>query len=173
MKQISSFALGMSLSVVASLSLADASPHAETSSRLSRGHNFSGQSLEETSKFGRPGNQQTVNRTVKVIAYDTMKYDANTWVVRSGETVRFVITNAGKIPHEFVLGDAATQQKHSAMMKRMPSMEQTEPNALTLAPGQTKEIVWQFTSPGKIQAACHIPGHYEAGMVGQLVIAAR
>jgi len=51
-------------------------------------------------------------------------------------------------------------------------MTHAEPNQITLAPGQQGEIVWRFTRAGTVHFACLIPGHYEAGMKGQIRVAA-
>jgi uncharacterized cupredoxin-like copper-binding protein len=40
--------------------------------------------------------------------------------------------------------------------------------AISVAPGQTGELVVTFSKTGTLQVACLIPGHYEAGMKGQL-----
>jgi uncharacterized cupredoxin-like copper-binding protein len=37
-------------------------------------------------------------------------------------------------------------------------------------PGETGEMVWQFTKPGEFYFACLIPGHFEAGMVGKVTV---
>jgi hypothetical protein len=37
-------------------------------------------------------------------------------------------------------------------------------------PGETKELVWQFTKPGSFEFACNIPGHAEAGMAGTITV---
>jgi uncharacterized cupredoxin-like copper-binding protein len=37
-------------------------------------------------------------------------------------------------------------------------------------PGNTEEIVWQFTQAGAFYYACLIPGHFEAGMIGKIVV---
>ena len=49
-------------------------------------------------------------------------------------------------------------------------MEHDEPNMAHVKPGATGEIVWQFTKAGEFQFACLIPGHFEAGMVGKVVV---
>jgi len=91
--------------------------------------------------------------------------------VRVGETVRFTVTNVGKIRHEFVIGDAAEQREHTKEMAEMPDMAMTdEANGVSLAPGETKSIVWQFAGPGTVELACHVPGHYEAGMVSRIIV---
>jgi len=52
----------------------------------------------------------------------------------------------------------------------MPDMVHEDANTLTLEPGETKSLVWQFTEAGKLEVACHIPGHYEAGMRSRVVV---
>ena len=42
---------------------------------------------------------------------------------------------------------------------------------VTVAPGKSGEIVWQFTKSGKIDFACLQPGHYDAGMKGAVNVA--
>ena len=42
--------------------------------------------------------------------------------VKAGETVRFILTNQGKLPHEFNLGDAAMHAAHQQQMLAMAGM---------------------------------------------------
>ena len=39
-----------------------------------------------------------------------------------------------------------------------------------VAPGTSGEIVWTFNRAGEFDFACLIPGHYQVGMVGQVVV---
>lgn len=125
--------------------------------------------------FGSPGDPSKVTRTIKVTAMD-IRYQQADLTVKAGETVRFEVTNNGKLPHEFILGDPASQQDHEKemqeMARKMPgmSMQHSDPSTLSLKPGETKSLVWKFTKPGKLQYACHVPGHYSAGMIGQLTV---
>ncbi|CKT70589.1 Uncharacterized copper-binding protein [Mycobacterium tuberculosis] len=41
-----------------------------------------------------------------------------------------------------------------------------------VAPGKTGEIVWTFNRAGEFDFACLIAGHYQAGMVGKVKVAA-
>ncbi|MHB8348414.1 MAG: cupredoxin domain-containing protein [Acidiferrobacterales bacterium] len=121
--------------------------------------------------FGRPGDPGKVDRTFQIKALDTMRYNQSEFTVRAGETVRFIVTNAGKMRHEFVIGDAAEQREHAKEMAAMPGMAMPdEANGISLAPGETKSIVWQFARPGTVELACHEPGHYEAGMVSRVIV---
>jgi uncharacterized cupredoxin-like copper-binding protein len=49
-------------------------------------------------------------------------------------------------------------------------MEHDDPNGKRLAPYSNAEILWKFTKTGEFEYACLIPGHYEAGMVGKVVV---
>lgn len=124
--------------------------------------------------FGKPGDARKVDRTIRIKALDTMRYDKRMLTVRAGETVRFIVTNAGRIRHEFVIGDAAEQREHEQEMQGMPGMAMPdEANGIGLAPGQTKSIVWQFAGPGTVELACHEPGHFEAGMRSDIRVSAK
>lgn len=39
-----------------------------------------------------------------------------------------------------------------------------------VGPGQQGEIVWRFDQAGEFDFACLIPGHYQAGMKGRIVV---
>jgi len=121
--------------------------------------------------FGQPGDPKKVDRTIRIKALDTMRYNKGELTVRVGETVRFIVTNTGKVRHEFVIGDIAEQREHAKEMAEMPGMVMPdEANGIGLAPGETKNIVWQFAGPGTVELACHVPGHYEAGMVSRVIV---
>ena len=65
----------------------------------------------------------------------------------------------------------AELQAHALEMRANPGMVHAEPNQLYLQPGQQGELVWHFTTAGKVDIACTIPGHLEAGMVGAINVA--
>ena len=90
--------------------------------------------------------------------------------VAKGETIRFVVHNAGALPHEFVIGTKAANAEHAKMMAEMPGMEHHDSNAISLKPGATKALTWRFAKPGSFEFACLLPGHYEAGMHGEVLV---
>jgi len=120
--------------------------------------------------IGEPGIATEATRTVAVDMADTMRFSPAQLTVKQGETVRFVLKNSGKTKHEFVLGSAKDLKEHYEVMKKFPEMEHAEANMVTLAPGQTGEVVWKFTKAGKVDFACLQPGHYDAGMKGQVMV---
>jgi uncharacterized cupredoxin-like copper-binding protein len=122
-------------------------------------------SQPEWAGFGEPGQHAT--RTVAIIATE-MKFMPSSLAIARGETVRFVITNRGKLRHEFVIGDQAFQTQHMREMAQMPDMTMSEVNEADLAPGQTKTIMWRFAKAGEFIFACDLPGHAQQGMVGHI-----
>ena len=117
--------------------------------------------------FGSPGKESEASRTVKIQAADTMRFDPAKLQIKQGETIRFAITNVGRIKHEFAIGDRATQRAHETMMKKMANMKHDDDAAtVSLEPGETKTLVWKFDKrpAAPIEIACHEPGHYDAGM---------
>ena len=123
--------------------------------------------------FGEPGSPAEVSRTVNVTLNDEMKIVHDLEQVKLGETIRFVVTNQGAGEHEFSVGDAASQRAHAAMMKKMPEMKhEDDPAAVTVPPGESREIVWKFSKPvqGPLEFSCHLPGHYEAGMTTKIAL---
>jgi len=120
--------------------------------------------------FGIAGNPARVSRTVAIEMNDTMRFSPATLEVTRGETVRFVVRNLGKVPHELVLGTEASLKDHAAMMKQHPGMAHDEPGMIHVAPGAAGEIVWRFNRPGDFRFGCLVPGHYEAGMAGRVIV---
>lgn len=123
--------------------------------------------------YGVPGDAQQISRTITLDASDTMRFSKADIRVRRGETIRFVITNVGQVRHEFSLGTRQELLEHYEQMKKFPDMVHEEANKVTLEPGQQGEVIWKFTKPGVVDFACLHPGHYEAGMKGQIKVASK
>lgn len=120
--------------------------------------------------IGRPGDPTKVSRTIEIVGSDNMRYTPSRITVKRGETVRLVVKNGGKLTHELVLGSAAELKEHAALMRKFPNMEHDEPNQARVKPGESAEIVWQFTRAGVVPFACLEPGHMEAGMTGTIKV---
>jgi uncharacterized cupredoxin-like copper-binding protein len=76
-----------------------------------------------------------------------------------------------RLTHEFIIGDAKEQAEHEKEMQRMNGMAMLdEPNAITLKPSETKTLIWTFGLEGEVEFACHVLGHYAAGMVGKVLV---
>jgi uncharacterized cupredoxin-like copper-binding protein len=120
---------------------------------------------------GKPGIKSKVTRTVYINMRDDMRFQASIVDAKQGETIRLVVKNSGKVKHEMVLGTEKDLKDHNEVMKKNPDMEHEDANMVTVAPGKTGEIIWQFTKAGKVNFACLQPGHFDAGMKGYVNVA--
>ncbi|MEQ5818095.1 plastocyanin/azurin family copper-binding protein [Halomonas sp. SCS19] len=149
--------------------------------------------LLSTQALAGPGHAQSeamdpdqADRTIAVEAGDIW-FDPESLSVAPGEVVAFEVTNSGQLEHEFVIGSAEAQNEHRKMMREMASggghgmhgdghdMSQMQGAmdmpAVTLAPGETRTLVWQAPEQGaSLTFACNVPGHFEAGMHGTLSV---
>ena len=131
-----------------------------------RRHGHDHSKAAETS-FGRAADPAKAQRTIVVETRD-FEFSPSQITVKAGEIVRFVVTNAGKHPHEMVLGTMQDLKEHNEMMKQQPGMHHDEPHMAHVAPGKSAAIVWQFTKPGEFYFGCFIDNHFEIGMIGRI-----
>jgi uncharacterized cupredoxin-like copper-binding protein len=120
-------------------------------------------------------------RVVNVIMRDYL-FEPNPIVLYAGETVRFNVVNAGLLPHEFVLGDAAVQAAWaSAEAAATPPGFTATPPPVSLPPdqagfriwlesGQSASGVYLVPDDPALELVCQIPGHVAKGMVGTVEI---
>lgn len=121
--------------------------------------------------FGEPADPSQADRTVEITADDTLRFSPADLTVAAGETITFTVTNAGQLPHEFTLGDAAIQDDHEAEMTEMGGMSMPdEPNSIGLTAGETKQLTFRFSQSGEVLIGCHVPSHYAAGMKARITI---
>jgi uncharacterized cupredoxin-like copper-binding protein len=111
---------------------------------------------------------------IEITALDDPAFNPAEVTVQVGEPVRFVITNPGEDVHEFVLGPENIQRAHeeaSQMGEEHGEMHvEGQLATLELQPGETKEVTVTFEEAGEILYGCHEPGHYNAGMVGTVIV---
>ena len=132
----------------------------------------SGPVRKEQKNWGIAGDASAAKRTLEFKMSDSMRFTPDRIQVKQGETVRLSIRNEGQVMHEFVIGAKKELDEHAALMMKFPGMEHCEPYMAHVAPGQTGEIVWTFNRAGEFDFACLIAGHYQAGMVGKVKVAA-
>jgi uncharacterized cupredoxin-like copper-binding protein len=155
------------LNTLVILALAGFAASAAASGTHAGGHEHDGAGI------GLPGQAARVSRTIAVDMTDSMRFIPAKLAVKQGETIRFVIRNSGQLKHEFVMGTVKDLKAHYELMKKFPAMEHADDNMLTVAPGQSGELIWQFTKTGAINFACLQSGHYDAGMKGVIEVTQR
>lgn len=101
----------------------------------------------------------------------TVSTDRTTF--RVGVPYHFVVTNAGQIPHEFMVSPPTPPGQME--MEGMHHRALTEIEAEDLTAGATASVDLVFTEPaplGELELTCYVLGHYEAGMFLPIEVAA-
>ena len=142
--------------------------------------------------IGSLGKIEEINRTIKVVMYDNY-YEPSSFQIKSGETIKFEVVNAGMLVHEFniankmmhmkhqpemikmveneiLLADSIDKEKMKKMAKMDKSMGHSHSNSVLLEPKQKGEIIWKFDNVVNIEVACNVPGHYQVGMIAKVDI---
>lgn len=123
---------------------------------------------------GVPGKAAEVSRIVKIVMRETedgdMVFEPAELDVKKDETIRFIVVNEGELDHEFVLDDHEGVMEHKKLMEKFPEMEHDDPNSVHVEPGGRGEVIWKFSNAGSFEFACLIPGHYDAGMKGDIAV---
>ena len=140
--------------------------------------------------IGSLGKIEEINRTIKVIMYDNY-YEPNNFNIKSGETIKFEVVNAGELVHEFNIANAMMHKKHQPEMEKMveneilladsidrkkmkkmakidKSMGHSHSNSVLLQPNEKGDIVWKFENAMNVEIACNVPGHYQVGMIAKV-----
>ena len=140
--------------------------------------------------IGEKGKPSEVTRTITIKMHDNY-YEPAEINVKKNETIKFIVLNVGELVHEFniatkemhikhqpemmmlveneiLLSNKVDKEKMKQMAKNNPSMGHSHSNSLLLSPGEKGELVWKFSNKSKLEAACNVPGHYEAGMIAKI-----
>ena len=142
------------------------------------------------SMIGEKGKLSEVNRVIEIKMYDNF-YEPNEIKIKKGETIKFKVYNFGEFVHEFniatkkmhlkhqpemmklveneiLLGDKIDKKKMKEMAKKDHSMAHSHANSVLLEPNKKAELIWKFNTDINLEAACNVPGHYEAGMIAKI-----
>jgi len=147
---------------------------------------------DKNMKIGFKGKESEVSRVLKVVMYDNY-YVPSSFQIKSGETIKFEVENAGNLVHEFNIANKMMHMKHQPEMMRMveneillassidkvkmkkmakmdKAMGHSHSNSVLLEPKQKGEIIWKFDNAVNIEVACNVPGHYQIGMIAKVDI---
>ena len=99
-------------------------------------------------------------------------YSAPSLTVKTGEVVRFVVTNKGSMPHEFMLMGGPAMQAVNYRLGRadwnLTEHEAPYENPVVM-PGDTFELLVRADKPGMWMYMCMFPYHMQLGMMGMLM----
>ena len=103
--------------------------------------------------------------TQVTVTLTDFKIDSSLTAFSVGVPYHFVVTNKGAVAHEFAIMPPAQGAQGSET--QLPSGALAGIKGQDLAAGATKTLDYTFTQPAPasgLEFACHLPGHYEAGM---------
>lgn len=109
-------------------------------------------------------------RTVQVEMTDELRFEPAEFTFQAGETVRFEVTNAGQIVHEFLIGDEAAQDEFEMEMFEGDGMAHDTDAGVSVEPGESETFEYTFAEAGDLLAGCHEPGHYGGGMKATITV---
>jgi uncharacterized cupredoxin-like copper-binding protein len=100
-------------------------------------------------------------RVVGIVATPGLRFLPDTVTVKQGETITFEVTSMGPLTHEFMVGPAADVAADTP----------GTPEIANIGMMATGSVSYTFDGPGPYAFACHLPGHFEAGMSGTITVA--
>jgi uncharacterized cupredoxin-like copper-binding protein len=103
------------------------------------------------------------------IGIDHSRFDASVIRVRPHTQVRFVLVNRDPIGHEFIVGGPEVHARHA---NGHEAYHPPVPGEVSVPAGGRASTTYAFHAPGPVEFACHLPGHYQYGMHGTVVVTA-
>lgn len=124
--------------------------------------------MKSMSDVGMPALGSKPNKVVYVTLSDDMTITLKKATdIQPNDVVQFVVMNTGKMTHEFSIGSPQEQ----AQSRQMGKGHHTENvNAVMVAPGKAKQVLWHFHGSNKIEFACNMEGHATAGMTQTITL---
>jgi uncharacterized cupredoxin-like copper-binding protein len=86
---------------------------------------------------------------VEIVGHD-IHWSMDTIYAKAGQTIEITLRNEGALDHNFVLAEQGLD--------------------VLLSPGTSETFEVSFDEPGTYHYICSIPGHEEAGMVGDIIV---
>jgi uncharacterized cupredoxin-like copper-binding protein len=124
-------------------------------------------------EYGRPGNASTASRTVQLEITGKAGCNPAEIAAKQGETLKLIAKNASSVPQELAIGNAAELKSHAETVRKFPKMQGSQANRVSVKPGESAELVWQFTNAGQFIVACVPPGQFDAASAGKIVVSGR
>jgi len=95
------------------------------------------------------------------------RFQPDRLAVVAGTRVRFLVVNDDPIHHELITGGPEVHIRHAnGTEAEHPSI----PGEVTVGPNGTAITTFNFDETGTFEFACHLPGHYEYGMRGEIEV---
>ena len=89
--------------------------------------------------------------------------------IAEGTRVRFLLVNGDPIHHEFITGGPEVHLRHA---RGTEAQHPSIPGEVSVDPNGRAITTFTFDQSGRFEFACHLPGHYEYGMRGEIEVVA-
>jgi uncharacterized cupredoxin-like copper-binding protein len=102
-----------------------------------------------------------------VVDIEHSRFEPSHLTVKTGTEVRFVLRNGDPIGHELIVGPPEVHDRHrTGTHASHPAV----PGELSVGPDGQGVTSYVFAAAGTVEMACHLPGHYEHGMHGEIEV---
>jgi uncharacterized cupredoxin-like copper-binding protein len=95
------------------------------------------------------------------------RFQPDRLTVVAGTRVRFLVVNDDPIHHELITGGPEVHLRHA---KGTEAEHPSIPGEVTVGPNAMAITTFTFDEVGTFEFACHLPGHYEYGMRGEVEV---
>lgn len=135
------------------------------------------------------GSAESAQRQGVTVVMDEYSFNPSTLTLSVGSRVEITLTNQGRLPHEFMVYPADPNMpaereamhewaEANSMFKGMEITVEVEGNTfkagelteVMVKPGSRVTLRFVPTRAGTFEFACRIPGHYEQGQKGRLIV---
>lgn len=125
---------------------------------------------------GQAGASPPATRDITV-SISGMRFVPDQFEVHVDETIRFVVSNPTDLPHELFIGTMPEQLAHHRAVMSQPPAQQVElmqhfGYGIYLLAHDSGEFIYHFGEAAQVMIGCHVPGHWEAGMLATITVRA-
>ena len=100
-----------------------------------------------------------------VVDVEHSRFEPDHLRVEVGTEVRFVLVNGDPINHELIIGPPDVHARHAEGTEASHAPKDGE---LSVGPDGQGVTRYVFHEVGTVEMACHLPGHYDFGMHGEI-----
>ncbi len=108
------------------------------------------------------GRASAGNDEVEIVIHHS-RFEQQKVTVPAGVPVTFILRNNDPIEHEWIVGDAASHDRHRTGTE---PHHDSVPTEVTLPAYAVRVTTVTFDQPGEYEFICHLPGHEAYGMRG-------
>lgn len=104
-----------------------------------------------------------------VVDIEHSRFEPSYLRVEAGTEVRFVVANGDPINHELIVGPESVHDRHA---NGSEASHPPKPGEISIGPDGQGVTSYVFDDVGTVEMACHLPGHYDFGMRGEIEVVA-